>query len=167
MNKMVYKQEKLMYPDVAVWFENLLSIKYKKAEIQVVISANEYLSSIIQRNKYNDYFPLFHTYLIQVDIVGFIKIKNMIKIGFVECKLNSINLKDISQLIGYSKVVIPEYSIIISPKGIGTAINSLIKVYRRYDILEYSKEKRIKIAQWDIDKKEILTETILPPGDFT
>jgi len=156
-----------MYPDIAEWFKNLLSVKYKKAEVQVVISANEYLSSIIQKYNYNDYFSLFHTYLIQVDIVGFIKMRNMIKIGFVECKLNNISLKDISQLIGYSKVVIPEYSIIISPKGIGTAINSLIKVYRRYDILEYSKNKRIKIAKWDIDKKEILIETILPPGDFT
>jgi len=164
---MIYKQEKLMYPDVATWFKKLLSIKYKKAEIKVVISANEYLSSIIQRYNYNNYFPLFHTYLIQVDIVGFIKMKNTIKIGFVECKLNNISLKDISQLIGYSKVVIPEYSVIISPKGIGNAVSSLIKTYRRYDILEYAKNKRIKIAKWDVEKKEIFTETILPPGDFT
>lgn len=164
---MGYRQEKLMYPDVAKWFKHLLSVKYKKADVQVVISANEYLSSIIQKYNYNDYFPLFHTYLIQVDIVGFIKMKNMIKIGFVECKLNNINLKDISQLIGYSKVVIPEYSIIISPKGVGNAINSLIKIYKRYEILEYTKDRKIKIAKWDIDKKEVLTETILPPGYFT
>ena len=52
-----------------------------------------------------------------------------------------------SQLLGYSKVVNPKHSFIISPTGISSPVNTLIKIFKRYDILEYSKGSKIRIAQ--------------------
>jgi len=79
--------------------------------------------------------------------------------------LNQINLKDISQLLGYSKVVKPKYSFIISPAGISSPVSTLIKVFKRYDILEYVEGSKIKIAQWNKVTQEIDSSTLLPPGE--
>ncbi|HUS49820.1 MAG TPA: hypothetical protein VMZ91_06625, partial [Candidatus Paceibacterota bacterium] len=87
-------------------------------------------------------------------------------LAFVECKLNSISLKDISQLIGYSKVVRPTFSLILSPAGISSPVNKLINIYKRYDILTYWNNLNVRIAKWNIITKEIDQASLLPHGNY-
>jgi len=69
-------------------------------------------------------------------------------LGLVECKLGRINLRDLSQLLGYSRVALPLYSIILSPRGISQSLNLLFNIARRNDILYYSPDRHIFIAKW-------------------
>ncbi len=94
-----------------------------------------------------------------------IKGKDKCALAFVECKLNSISLKDISQLIGYSKVVRPVFSLILSPAGISSPVNTLINIYKRYDILTYWNNLKIRIAKWNKTTKDIDAATLIPHGE--
>jgi hypothetical protein len=75
-------------------------------------------------------------------------------------------IKNISQLLGYRRVALPFQSIIISPKGISSSVSYLLKAFSRYDVLEYDKDKKIRIAKWDSLKNEIDIRSILPPGEY-
>lgn len=86
------------------------------------------------------------------------------ELAFVECKLDKISLRDLSQLLGYSRVAIPVASIIISPEGISDAINLLFNIHRRNDILSYGDKGGIRIARWDENKRDINMHTLIPKG---
>lgn len=157
--------ESELYPEVIRWLEKYLKGKHPKAEIKAYDTSRQDLSEFLRRHKLHSFFAEFETYVIKVDITAAMKYKDQCDLAFVECKLNPINLKDISQLLGYSKVVKPKYSFIISPAGISAPVNSLIKIFKRYDILEYQKGSKIKIAQWNKVVKEVDISTLLPPGE--
>lgn len=163
----MYNSEKEMYPEIISWLTKYLKGKYPKKEIKVFDTSRENLSEFLREKKLNTYFPEFETYVIKVDITTVIRFKDIYRLGFVECKLNPISLNDISQLIGYSKVVRPEISFILSPKGISTPVNLLLKIFKRYDVLEYMPKHRIKVANWDITRKEIDIASVLPPGEYS
>jgi hypothetical protein len=161
----MYRSEKELYPEVVKWLERYLKEKFSKAGIKAYDTSCQDLSDFLRRHKLHLFFPEFETYVIKVDITASLKHKDKCDLAFVECKLNPINLKDISQLLGYSKVVKPKYAFIISPTGISSPVNTLIKIYKRYDILEYSENLKIKIAQWNKTTQEIDISTLLPPGE--
>lgn len=160
----MYSSEREMYPEIICWLTKHLEGIYPKGEINTFDTSQINLCEFIRRKKLSKYFPEFETYVIKVDITGVIKYKEKCLLSFVECKLNSISLKDISQLIGYSKVVRPISSFILSPAGISSPVNRLINVYRRYDILTYWKEMKIRIAKWNKTTKDIDMATLLPHG---
>lgn len=162
----MYTSESELYPEVIRWFEGYLKEKHQKADIKAYDTSRQDLSEFLRRHKLHLFFPEFETYVIKVDITAAIKYKNQCDLAFIECKLNPINLKDISQLLGYSRVVKPKYSFIISPGGISTPANTLIKIFKRYDILEYQKGAKIKIVQWNKITQEVDISTLLPPGEY-
>lgn len=161
----MYSSEKEMYPEVITWLSKYLKAKYPKREINVFNTSQVNLSEFIRRKKLSKYFPEFETYIIKVDITGVVKHKEKCLLAFVECKLNSISLKDISQLIGYSKVVRPVFSLVLSPSGVSSPINTLINIYRRYDILTYQDNLKVRIAKWNKNTKDIDAATLLPHGE--
>ena len=112
----------------------------------------------------DELFPDYQTYEINVDVTGIVKRKNPCLV-FVECKLTVLTLHDLSQLLGYSQVAKPIYSILISPVGMSKALTLLLKVYRRYDVLEYAENSRLKIGAWDAVRKTVDPATIIPAGD--
>jgi hypothetical protein len=111
------------------------------------------------------YFSESESYVIKVDITGVVQYNGKCLLAFVECKLKSISLKDVSQIIGYSKVAKPVLSLIISPQGISTPVNKLINIYRRYDILTYQDDLKVRIAKWNKSTKDIDVSTLLPHGE--
>ena len=162
---MKYNSEKEMYPDVAQWLAAYLKHKYSQATVNAYDTSRENLSDFIRRHKLSRYFPEAETYVIKVDVTGIIKHKEKYFLAFVECKLKPISLKDISQLIGYSKVVLPVFSIIISPTGISTPVNKLINLYRRYDVLTYRDNQKVRVASWNKNTCDIESATLLPHGE--
>ncbi|OLS16537.1 MAG: hypothetical protein HeimC3_53790 [Candidatus Heimdallarchaeota archaeon LC_3] len=163
---MVYKKEKDMYPDVVFWLKKHLEEKFKSKKILVSDTSSKNLSSWLYENKLDIFFEYSETFEIQVDITGAIidENKNSGNFSFIECKLNKISLKDISQLIGYSKVARPVNSIILSPEGYTDAVNNLFVKYRRYDILEYQRNRRIIVAKWDEGRKSLDNRFLIPRG---
>lgn len=160
----MYQSEKEMYPEIIDWLSKYLKRLHPRSEIKAFDTSRINLCEFIRRNKLSKYFPEFETYVIKVDITAVIKDKDKCSLAFVECKLNSISLKDISQLIGYSKVVRPVFSLILSPTGISSPVNSLMNIYKRYDILTYWKETKVRIAKWNKKTADIDAATLLPHG---
>ena len=160
----MYATEAQLYPDVIDWFQRILKDKHKKSDITVYDTSRENLSEFLRRKKLDIYFPEFETFVIKVDITGVILKGDKCQLAFIECKLNDISLRDISQLIGYSKVVKPTISIIASPKGISQPVHILFNVFKRYDILNYVDKYEIKIGKWNSQTKEIDPATIIPHG---
>jgi len=162
----MYNSEKEMYSEVVNWLVKHLKGIYPKSEIEVFDTSKINLCEFIRRKNLSTYFPEFETYVIKVDITGVIKYKQKYLLAFVECKLKSISLKDISQLIGYSKVVRPTFSLILSPTGISSPVNKLINIYKRYDILTYWDTLNVRIAKWNKITKEIDQASLLPHGNY-
>jgi hypothetical protein len=162
----MYNSEKEMYPEVFNWLLKHLKGIYPKSEIEVFDTSKINLCEFIRRKNLSIYFSEFETYVIKIDITGVIKYKEKCLLAFVECKLNLISLKNISQLIGYSKVVRPTFSLILSPIGISSPVNKLINIYKRYDILTYYDNLNVRIAKWNIITKEIDQASLLPPGNY-
>jgi len=156
-----------LYPEVMSWFSVALKGRYKNANISVFDTSRIELRNFLYQNDFHKSFPQWQSYAIKNDITALIKFKNKIKLGFVECKVKSISLKDISQLLGYSKVAKPLISIILSPGGISDPVNQVINIHNRLDILEYDENKNLIICKWDTQKKCIDRFNIYPAGSFS
>lgn len=161
---MALRKEKHMYPAVCKWLRNLLRSKYKRAEVHVFDTSNITLSKFLVNTQYHRFFEAYQTFEIQVDITGIIKSGRRAHLAFVECKLRKISLKDLSQLLGYSKVATPLLSMIISPEGMSRSLELLFNVWRRYDILYYGRDKHLLIGKWNWDREEVDPSSIVPRG---
>lgn len=160
-----------MYPDVANWLQELLIGRFHGATIEVRDTHTSPLNEYIIRHGLQKYCEgdQWQTYDIQVDLTAFIKSDKRKGLVFVECKIVNITLIHVSQLLGYSRVALPLSSYLISSKGIGGGIQSLITRYDRSDILEYQwvkgqSPKRIIIAKWDKNLRNIDSNSVLPSG---
>ncbi len=158
-------KESALYGDVINWLEGLLKSRNKKSLVRVYNTSRITLRSFLQSEGYDKFFKDFISYEIRVDITGFVIKKREAYMSFVECKINPISLKDISQLLGYSRVALPQNSIILSPNGISSAMSYLLKTLNRLDVLEYDKNKKIKVVKWDLSKKDVDHSSILPSGE--
>lgn len=90
---------------------------------------------------------------IYVDIVGFALTAAATRLAFIECKNEPVTLSHLSQTIGYSRVALPDYSIVISPQGASDALRSLLSTFGRADVLQYHIQKgklprSIAVARW-------------------
>ena len=153
----MYNNEIEMYPDVIEWLKKNLEQKFgKKAKKIIVLDTHDsdLLNFIMQLN-YQKFFPEFSTYKIRQDITGFIEYENKVELVFVECKNTSLSLIHLSQLIGYSCIALPIYSILLSPQGMGQTLNKLLKSYNRLDILEFRPKRMIQVIKWDKTKQDI------------
>jgi len=157
-------REEELYPYVIEWLRKFLKGRHRNSDVDVYDTHKINLSKFLQNNELQNYFPEFSAFDIKVDITGIIKSKKSVKLAFVECKTDPITLKDVGQILGYSKVANPDYSFIISPSGLSSPLSVLLQTFGRYDLLEYSSRK-IRIAKWNLERMEIDSNTILPPGE--
>lgn len=153
-----------MYPDVCAWFKRILKEKFKDAEICVEDTSKKVLSKWLVEKGFHNFFPDYQTYEIEVDVSGMVEKTDEAHLGFIECKLGRITLRDLSQLLGYSRVALPLYSVILSPKGISRSMNRLLNIARRNDILYYSTDKHIVVGKWNERRKELEFSSIIPKG---
>lgn len=153
----MYNHEIEMYPDIIKWLDKNLVEKFggNSKKIIVLDTHDSNLTNFIIKLKYQKFFPEFTTYSIRQDITGFIEYEDKVELVFVECKNTKLNLINLSQLIGYSCIALPIFSILISPQGMGTTLSKLLTSFNRTDILEFRPNKKIKILKWDYNKQDI------------
>jgi len=156
-----------LYPDVVRWLRNYLKDRHSHSEIQAFDTHKINLSQFIFEQNLHKHFPEYSAFDIKVDITATIKSKTRMQLAFVECKVKPITLKDVGQILGYSKVAKPIYAFIISPEGISAPLSTLLLTYGRYDLLEYLEGKKVKIANWNLTRKEIDSASFLPPGEYS
>ncbi len=153
----MYGSEIDMYPDIIRWLDNDLRQRYscKAKKINVLDTHDSDLSNFIMDLKFQKFFPEFSTYKIRQDITGFIEYEDKVDLVFVECKNTNLTLMNLSQLIGYSSIALPIFSILLSPQGMGTTLTKLLTSFNRKDILEFKPNRKIKIIKWDYKKQDI------------
>jgi hypothetical protein len=153
----MYSNEIEMYPDIIKWLKKNLDGKFGKTANKIIVldTHDSDLSNFIIQLKYQKFFPEFSTYKIRQDITGFIEYENKVDLVFIECKNTFLSLSHLSQLIGYSCIALPIYSILLSPQGMGTTLNKLLKAFGRKDILEFRPNRKIQVAKWDFQKQDI------------
>lgn len=153
-----------MYPDVCSWFEKFLQSKNKHGRIHVDDTSRKVLSRWLIEFGFSSLFPEYQTFEIEVDVAGVIERPGEAYLGFVECKLNRVTLRDLSQLLGYSKVAKPLYSFIVSPKGVSKSLNMLFNINRRDDVLYYTDNSYIVVGKWDEKRRELDLTSLIPRG---
>jgi hypothetical protein len=104
---------------------------------------------------------------IHVDIVGFALTAKTTRLTFVECKNAAITLDHLSQILGYSRVALPEFSFLIAPQGVSDSLRTLLLTHHRLDILNYDQRpglwpRSIIVARWNeaastLDADSIIT----------
>src|SRR5437763_11080187 len=93
-----------LYPSVITWFSKKLKAQHRGADISVFDTSKTYLRRFLRNEDLDKHFPDYLTYEIQVDITAVIKRTGKVELAFIECKINDLTLRDISQLLGYSRV---------------------------------------------------------------
>lgn len=161
-----YAREKEMYPEVMTWLKRALSGMWPRADVETYDTSVVALRRFLEAHGLQELFPQYQSYDIHVDVTGIVRTKRDAYLAFVECKVNPITLGDLSQLLGYSRVALPIYSIIVSPAGIGGAMSYLLRTCGRLDVLDYGQGRRLKLATWDASRREISIPTLIPPGEF-
>jgi len=158
-------KEAELYHPICTWLERILKEHYKRMNVRVFDSHSIRLSKLISDLGLQTLFPQFNAWDVKVDITGIISNKTQGNLALVECKTKQLTLRDVGQLLGYSKVVNPILSILTSPDPPSDPLITLLKDYGRLDVLEYGPKRRyIRIARWDTAKNEIIPSSILPPG---
>jgi len=155
--ELMYNNEIEIYPDLIVWLENRLKGDFgrKAKNITVLDTHDSDLSNFIIKLKYQRFFPDFTTYKIRQDITGFIEYEDKVELVFVEVKIGQLKLIDLSQLIGYSCIALPIFSILIAPEGMGSTLAKLLTSFNRKDILEFRPGRKIQVLKWDAKKQDI------------
>lgn len=160
-----YTNERALYPEVCTWLESLLKSRYPKSRIKVADTSRITLVSYLEQENLTDLFSDYQTYEINVDVIGIVLSKKP-RLSLVECKVTAMTLRDLSQLLGYSRVAQPIFSLLASPNGMSKALSLLLKVHRRYDVLEYADGFKLKVGIWDKARKTIDPATLIPRGEF-
>ena len=163
MNNYESKQEIALYPSMLEWLQMYLENKHPKAVIKTYDVHSVDLSDFIQRNNYTKFFPEYATYKIRVDLLGMILEKDKCNLVFVEVKDTSLSLINLSQLLGYCKILRPEFAFLISPKGLAKPLSQLLVHFNRLDILEFDKNKFVRVAKWNPTRNAIEIDSIIPP----
>jgi hypothetical protein len=71
---------------------------------------------------------------------------------FGEAKKNALTLRDLGQLWAYCKLINPEEAFLLTATNLG-AVDKIVNVFKREDILDFGDSKTIKkmkIAIWNV-----------------
>lgn len=154
--------EENLYPQIEEWLNQYLKEKYKGYSIETTHKTSKQYLDIVLRSM-GIRCDLAIGLQIKIDIIGVLKRGNDVKFVFVEVKDASLTLKDLGQLWGYTQLIDPKESFLISSKGFGK-LSHLFNILKREDLLRYGKDenKLMKIAMWDEDRKSIDWGSVIP-----
>ena len=156
------KEEEKLYPEIKEWLQNYLTDKYKGYTVETTFETSRRNLDVVLKSKgivCKEAIGL----KIKVDIVGILKRGKEFKLVFVEVKDKDLTLKDLGQLWGYTQLINPTESFLISSKGLGR-LSHLFNVLRREDLLKFGTKtsKFMQIAKWDKRRKSIDYSSLTP-----
>ncbi len=143
------KEEEKLYPEIKEWLQNYLTDKYKGYTVQTTYETSRRNLDVVLKSKGIQCKEAIGLQ-IKVDIVGILKRGDEFKLVFVEVKDTDLTLKDLGQLWGYTQLIDPIESFLVSSKGLGR-LSHIINVLKREDLLKFGTKtnKFMQIAKWD------------------
>lgn len=163
---MSIKNEHELYEPVSTWLNNFLLDNFKTSFVKTYIGANETMSRILRRETFASRIENLSFFNFKIDVFSIVEIKKRMRLIIVECKKNAIGLIHLSQLVGYSQIMMPWRSILLSPKGVNSSLKKFITVHKMNHLLKYGKDGRISICKWHIDKMRPDSSNVLPLGSL-
>ena len=162
----MYVSEENLYPEIRVWLNGYLNEKYGRSKWSVLVSGDShkhFIEDALKRMGVSK--GLFSRLKIKVDIVALLRKGTREELVLMEVKLPPTSLKDLGQLWGYTQLLNPLESFLVSPNGTGT-LNELYHVMKRDDLFTYGikSEKRMVVGRWDTVRKTLDESTIIPNG---
>jgi len=156
------KEEEKLYPEIKEWLQSYLEDKYKGYTVQTIYETSRRNLDVVLKSKGIQCKEAIGLQ-IKVDVVGILKRGNEFKFVFVEVKDTDLTLKDLGQLWGYTQLIDPEETFLISSKGLGR-LSHLFNVLRREDLLRFGTKtsKFMRIAKWDKQRKSIDYTSLIP-----
>ena len=154
--------EKDLYPEIENWLKIYLQDKYKNSKIRTTHTSSQLTLEVVLSNLGVN--PTLAIGLkIKVDIVGIVDIRSMNQLVFVEVKDEALTLKDLGQLWGYSQLMDPIESFLISSTSLG-GLSKLFNALGRKDLLTYgeNRNKYMQIARWDRKRQDLDYSTLIP-----
>lgn len=156
------KEEENLYPEIKEWLQNYLTDKYKGYTIETTYETSRRNLDIILKSKGIQCKEAIGLQ-IKVDVVGILKRGNDFKLVFVEVKDTELTLKDLGQLWGYTQLINPIESFLISSSGFGR-LSYLFNILKREDLLKFGIKinKFMQLAKWDKSRKSIDYSSLIP-----
>ena len=160
--------EEQLYPEIREWLSKYLVEKYGRRKWSILVSEDShkhFIEDALKRMGVSN--GLFLRLKIKVDIVALLRRESREELVLMEVKLPSTSLKDLGQLWGYTQLLNPIESFLVSPNGTGT-LKELYHVMNRDDLFTYGLkgEKKMVVGRWDTVRKTLDESTIIPNGWF-
>ena len=152
-----------MYGPVARWLRGFLRGRYPRSRVVVADSHNSYLSQTLRRLGLASRFPEADLWQVKVDIVGVALSRKKTTLAIVECKARRPTLKDVCQLLGYSRLMRPDLALLLSPSPPSDPLARLVLVHGRHDLLDYG-SGTMRLARWLPERGDIDHSSLLPRG---
>ena len=164
----MYESEEKLYPEIRGWLSSYLNEKYGGSKWSVLVSEDShkhFIEDALKRMGVSK--GLYLRLRIKVDIVALLRKGAREELVLMEVKLPPTSLKDLGQLWGYTQLLNPLESFLVSPNGTGT-LNELYHVMNRDDLFIYGLkgERRMVVGRWDTVRKTLDQSTIIPNGLF-
>ena len=159
---MMSKEEEKLYPEIKEWLQNYLTDKYNGYTIETTYETSRRNLDVVLKSKGIQCKEAIGLQ-IKIDVVGILKRGNDFKLVFVEVKDTELTLKDLGQLWGYTQLVDPIESFLVSSNGFGR-LSHLFNVLKREDLLKFGVKinKFMNVAKWDKSRKCIDYASLIP-----
>lgn len=154
--------EEELYEPMRIWLEQYVKDKYKTYDVIAVDAHAERLDRVLAR--YNVTKEMANGIDIQIDVLAIAKMRNQVKLFFIEAKKTRLTLRDLGQLWAYCKLVDPDEAFLLSSTGLGS-LNKLLNAFRREDLLDFGDGKKIKkmrVGKWDVIKSIVDYNSLVP-----
>lgn len=154
--------ESELYPHIEKWLNGYLRDRYPDYQVETTYkSATHTLENILREYHLNISRALLLN--IKIDILGILRDDKRQELVFVEVKDNLLTLKDLGQLWGYTQLINPVESFLISSKGLGP-IGELYNTLNRRDLFVYGirRERIMKAALWLKNSNSIDYASMIP-----
>ncbi len=158
------KLEIELYEPMCFWLKEYLIDKYRTSEIITIDSHAQTLDYFLEKYDIIDQFPQTVGLDIQIDVLGIIKKRRIAEIAFIEAKKTKLNLHDLGQLWAYCRLCCPSEAFLLSSAGVGS-LDKILNNLNRNDLLDYGDGKiirKMQVAKWNISRKSIDYETLVP-----
>jgi hypothetical protein len=154
--------EEELYEPMRIWLEQYVKDKYKTYDVIAIDAHAERLDRVLAR--YNVIKEMANGIDIQIDVLAIAKMRNQVKLFFIEAKKTRLTLRDLGQLWAYCKLVDPDEAFLLSSTGLGS-LNKLLNAFRREDLLDFGDGKKIKkmrVGKWDVIKSIVDYNSLVP-----
>ena len=157
-----------LYEPMRLWLEQYLRDKYRGASVKTIDTHSRALDTYLEQECIISQYPQTVGLDIQIDVLGLVKNKARTELVFIEAKKTQLNLHDLGQLWAYCKLCDPREAFLLSSVGLGS-LNKILNNLGRTDLLGFGPGRQIKnmqIGRWDIIRKSIDYNTLIPKGVF-